>query len=301
MANISYYLLKGLVRSVGALPLKLHYLNANLLAVLARKFYRTEVVRDNLRRSFPEKSEEEREEILRKFYRHFADLAVETIWFGSSNVKRLERANIAEVLNPEVLNEVYSKSESVFVMYSHAGNWELLGGIAAYLNGKEFCVSELDYCAVYKKMHSEAWDRLMIENRIAPVVDKANYDGLIESMALIRYVINHKGEKKIFTVNTDQHPYKNSKGSVMVRFMGQETASMAAVANLAAKFHLPVVYQSMMIPRRGHYTIEYIPICDDASQMPVEEIMQKYYDLLEADIRKQPENYLWTHRRWKKY
>jgi KDO2-lipid IV(A) lauroyltransferase len=49
---------------------------------------------------------------------------------------------------------------------------------------------------------------------------------------------------------------------------------------------------------RGHYVIRYRTICEDARTMSVEDIMKRYYELLEEDIRKQPENYLWSHRRW---
>lgn len=297
MNKVGYYLFKGMLRCIAAMPLRVHYFNSSLLCPIVRHFYRRKVVEDNLRRAFPQMSDKEREVVLRKFYRHFTDLIVETIWFGGCSGKRLRRQKIVDVIDPKPLNEVYEKSDSVFVLYSHAGNWELLGGLVSYCPGREFCATEQNYSAVYKKMSSELWDRIMNENRIAPLQDKS-YDGLVESQSIIRYVLSHRGQKKIYTVNTDQRPYRSAKGFVTVQFMNQETRSMAAAATLAAKFHLPVVYQRMMNDRRGHYTIEYVPICDDASQMPVEEIMQRYYDLLSADLRTQPENYLWTHRRW---
>ena len=50
--------------------------------------------------------------------------------------------------------------------------------------------------------------------------------------------------------------------------------------------------------RKGGYDIEYIPICEDASKMSVEEMIDRYYKLLEEDLRIQPFNYLWTHNRW---
>ena len=83
-----------------------------------------------------------------------------------------------------------------------------------------------------------------------------------------------------------------------VEFMHRECRTMAAAANMAAKFAFPVMYQRMVIEERGKYRIEYELICEDASKMPVEEIMQRFYDLLTKDIEAQPENYLWTHRRW---
>ena len=50
----------------------------------------------------------------------------------------------------------------------------------------------------------------------------------------------------------------------------------------------------------GGYTITFNPICEDASRTTPEEIMNKFYALLEKDVEAQPWNYLWTHKRWKK-
>jgi KDO2-lipid IV(A) lauroyltransferase len=51
--------------------------------------------------------------------------------------------------------------------------------------------------------------------------------------------------------------------------------------------------------KRGHYDLSFIPICDDASKMTPEELIRKYYDMLEAEIRETPANWLWSHKRWK--
>ena len=40
-------------------------------------------------------------------------------------------------------------------------------------------------------------------------------------------------------------------------------------------------------------------ICDDASKMEIQEIMNEFYRLLEEDIRYEPGEYLWSHKRWK--
>ena len=64
------------------------------------------------------------------------------------------------------------------------------------------------------------------------------------------------------------------------------------------KFGMAVAYLSMRRERRGHYLLHFEVLCEDASKMSVEEITKQYYQLLEADIRQQPENYLWTHQRF---
>lgn len=50
---------------------------------------------------------------------------------------------------------------------------------------------------------------------------------------------------------------------------------------------------------RGHYEWSFKEICRDASAMSPHEIMQEYYNLLQADLERNPANYLWSHKRWK--
>lgn len=50
---------------------------------------------------------------------------------------------------------------------------------------------------------------------------------------------------------------------------------------------------------RGHYEMTMIPICMNASEHAPEEILRKYYDLLEEEIKETPANWLWSHKRWK--
>lgn len=300
MSKFGTYALKALLAPAAAMPLGIHRFNARWIGVIARRFYRTSVVRDNIAGAFPDLSEQEREDILRDFYRHFGDIVTETIWFGGCHsYKRLQRAGIVRIANPEVLDDAYNSADSVMLMYTHAGNWELLGGMPGYWP-EGMCVREDNYCAVYKKMSSPSWDVVMNDNRKAPLASKATYDGLIESQNLIRYVLTHRGSKKIYSINTDQRPYQAAKGTMVVDFMGRECDSMVAAATLAAKFGFPVVFQHMDRREDGGYTISYELICQDASKVAPEEIMRQYYRLLEADIRRQPANYLWTHKRWKR-
>ncbi len=299
MRKIGKYLLKGLMRLLGHLPLRVHYaVFSPFLAFLAERVicYRTDDVAVNLARAFPDYKYGRIREIKHAFYRHFADLLVETVWFGASSVKRLQRQGICTIANPDVLRELFDAAPSVVVMYSHTGNWELFGGLPHY-DGTTG-LREDNFCAVYKQLSSRLWDELMAENRCRPLRE-GTFTGYLESRALLRYAITHKAEKKIYNINTDQRPYGFAMNEMEVSFMHQRCRTMLGAATLARKFGFAVAYLNMKPVSRGHYVFEYTAICRDASQMSAEEIMTTYYRLLEKDLEAMPENYLWTHRRWK--
>ncbi len=299
MKNAGAYILRGLLFALGSLPLGVHRFNARLLAPLLRYVvrYRLGVVRDNISQAFPEKDPAWIRKTVNGFYRHFANLVCETVWFGACRKgERLRRAGIVRIANPEVINGLYGKAPSVVCLYTHCGNWELLGGIEHYSDEPTFFTVE-NTCFVYRKMKSEAWDEVLRYNRCAPV-NPDTFPGYIETEQLVRYVFTHRGEKKFYNINTDQRPYFKSPANIEVSFMGRICKTMTGGAALARKFGMAVCYLGMRRVGRG-YELVYIPICEDASAMEVEDMMKRYYELLEADLREDPVNYLWTHKRWK--
>ena len=302
MRKVGTWLLMGLLRLLGMLPLRVHYALGRFASWLAEKVvrYRVDVVDGNLARCFPEKSDAERLAIRKEFYRHFGEILAETVWFGACrNAKRLRRQRLVEVDNPEVAARLFEAAPSLVVMYSHCGNWELYGGIESYgYSEPTLPFTEQNFCVVYRELSSKVWNDIMRDNRFAPLHDRKHFPGYIETRDIIRYAFAHRDEKKVYNLNTDQRPYFASPANLDIEFLGQPVKTMTGGAALARKFGMAVAYLSMRRDRRGHYTLHYTTLCEDASQVPVETVMKQYYALLESDIREQPANYLWTHRRF---
>ena len=295
--------LKGIMRFFALFPLKVHYFWADVLAWLLGKCvrYRRDVVMINLSRSFPEKRYGEISRLADEFYVHLAEVFVETIWFAGATPARLRKSGIVTVANPEVIGEAFAKSKSVEVLYSHCGNWELLGGVESYFRislpeGEHLSITDDELRIVYKKLTSRVWDHFIKENRAKPTRD---YQGMVETGQLLRYMVKNRDKKLIYVLNVDQSPYAGAGAYDIGAFMNQPTQAMFGPAGLAHKMGLSVYYMRFDRLARGHYELSFIPVCEDASQMNPALIVRKYYDLLEQEIRDCPANWLWTHRRWK--
>lgn len=115
-----------LCRMFAWLPFRCLYLISDLMYVqLYYLFrYRRKVVMENLRNSFPEKTDKERRVIARKFYRFFCDLFIETIKLTNIDTAEIRRRICYS--NPEIFDELYRKGKQVFVVTGHYGNWEWL-------------------------------------------------------------------------------------------------------------------------------------------------------------------------------
>ena len=288
--------------ALSKLPLRFHYFMADILAWLLRKVlrYRYSTVMINLSRSFPNKKYKEIDRIAKDFYKHMGEIFAEAIWFGGSSYKRLYDSGIVTVMNPEELNELFLSTPSMTVLSTHCGNWELMGGFLGYrtLSGEKVAICEEDIRVVYKKLSSPVSDEVFKRNRVAPL-ERVGTSCEIESMNILRHAVSNRDKRLVYIYPTDQAPYWKAAKHPIGEFMHQQTNVMLGSVGVACKMSHSVMYMKMKRVERGRYEMTLIPICRNASEMTPEQIMRKYYDLLEQEINETPHNWLWTHKRWK--
>ena len=302
MKKASVYIVRGVLRALSVLPLKFHYFMGDILAWVARVVlrYRADVVWVNISRSFPDRKYKELKQIYKDFYRHFGELVAEAIWFSGVSEKRIRRSGIVRITDPDVVSGAFDKtSTSVTILSTHCGNWELLGGLFTYTPEDEpLSFDEKVMTVVYKRMSNPVSDRVFALNRIAPLKEVGT-ECEVESHDILRYAIKHKDEKRVYIYPADQAPYKGAGKHPIGEFMHQQTNAMIGSMGVACKLAHSVLYMKMKRVERGHYEMSFIPICDDASIWKPEDILRRYYDLLEEEINETPANWLWSHKRWK--
>lgn len=300
--NLMVSIFRGLIVLLSKFPLKFHYFMGDILAWLAANVihYRTGVVWKNISRSFPDLKYRELKKIYKDFYRHLGEIVAEAVWFGGSSYKRLYKSGIVTVMNPEEISRMYDSAPSMTVLSTHCGNWELMGGFLGYrtATGGKICFEEKDITVVYKKLTNPVSDRVFALNRISPL-EVVGTECEVESSNILRYSIQHRNEKRVYIYPTDQAPYYKSGPHPIGKFMHQDTMAMLGSVGVACRLSHSVMYMKMKRVERGRYEMTLIPICSNASEMTPEEIMRKYYDLLEEEINETPHNWLWTHNRWK--
>ena len=293
---------RGLMVALSKLPLRFHYFMADILAWLLRKVlrYRYSTVMINLSRSFPNKKYKEIDRIAKDFYKHMGEIFAEAIWFGGSSYKRLYDSGIVTVMNPEELNELFLSTPSMTVLSTHCGNWELLGGFLGYRtpSGEKVAIREEEIRVVYKKLSSPVSDEVFRRNRVAPL-ERVGTSCEIESMNILRHAVSNRDKRLVYIYPTDQAPYWKAGKHPIGEFMHQQTNVMLGSVGVACKLSHSVMYMKMRRVERGRYEMTLIPICRNASEMTPEQIMRKYYDLLQQEIEETPHNWLWTHKRWK--
>ena len=302
MNKILADIVRGLMVALSKLPLRFHYFMGDVVAWLAKNVlrYRSDVVWINISRSFPDMKYKELKAVYNDFYRHFGEIFAEAVWFAGASYKRLYDSRIVTVMNPEEISGMFASTPSMTVLSTHCGNWELMGGFLGYrtATGTKVAIEEEDIQVVYKKLSSPVFDEVFRRNRVA-ALERVGTSCEIESSNILRQTMKQKDMRKVYIYPTDQAPYRKAGKHPIGEFMHQQTNVMLGSVGVACKLSHSVMYMKMKRTERGRYEMTLIPICRNASEMTPEEIMRKYYDLLQEEINETPCNWLWTHKRWK--
>ena len=283
MAKAVYYLI---VFPLSHLPMWFLYQFTDLLYILLLTVfpYRREVVERNLKQSFPELSEKEIKRLKRKFYRHFCDLLAEGIKNLSISEKALKTR--FKVKNPEVMTELFKKNKSVILVSGHYNNWEWL------ITSQNF-LFEHQAMGIGMPMTSKFWDKKINERRQRfgmKVVHSKNFKEEIRK--------NQDRPVAILTLG-DQSP-GDSRKSYWMTFLNQTTAVQFGTEQMAHEFGFAVVYFATRKISRGFYQMELKLITDEPKTKNWGEITEEQTRLLEQEIRRAPQYWVWSHKRWKR-
>ncbi|MDR0738225.1 MAG: lysophospholipid acyltransferase family protein [Prevotellaceae bacterium] len=241
--------------------------------------YRKSVVYTNLARSFPEKSYSEIKNMAGQYYHYFADLFFENIKTLGVSAKKASSFITFENAGP-VIDYDRQGQNTVWVL-GHFGNWEYLNFAGLYFNLK----------IAYKPQHGVV-DKLM--KRIRTHYLKSI---IIPMQQISRYMLTHQDEHVSYVFIADQSPSSSSKA--WTTFLHQDSLFFEGAEKLATRCNLPVFYVEMLRVARGKYKVIFTKICDDPKSLPEFEITRRFAALLEQSINRNPQYWLWSHKRWK--
>jgi KDO2-lipid IV(A) lauroyltransferase len=274
-----------LLKVLGFTPFWLLYFCADVFYLINFYLigYRKKTILQNLKNSFPEKSNQEIQEIARKFYRHFADLVVETIKAFQMNDQSFSKR--FRYKNPEVLNELYNQGKSVALLSGHYGNWEWTIALPKIIKHQ--------VNVIYRPIQNETFDGYIKNGR--------SRFGMLMMMARISgrtmHELEKSGQLSATYYLTDQTALKDT--DYWMIFLNQETAVFPGAEIIASKFRQAMVFMDIQKICRGHYEVEFTKLFDDASTTKKYEVTKAHTKFLEEIIRKRPELWLWSHKRWK--
>ncbi len=287
MGVIGFYLFYAVNWIVTLLPLRVLYIFSDLLFVILYYIpsYRRKVVSSNLKNSFPEKSAEELATTEKKFYRHLADLFIETLKLTHLSNKQLLRRFI--FINPELLERLYKERRDLVIVHSHYNNWEWLAPcLPLYTN--------YNNVSIYKPLRNKLFDRFLNNLRSKNNMELAPMSGIVREI-----IKNRKNNIiSLYGIIADQTPAKPDI-KYWTNFLNHETPVYMGPERIAVKYDMAIVFLNVQKVNRGHYSLTAELMFEHTSGLPEYLITEMHVKRLEELIREKPEFWMWSHRRWK--
>lgn len=288
-AHIPNYLLAALVRLLSYLPLGVLYGVSGLFyfVMVHVTRYRRNVVLQNLRNSFPGKSEKEIRRISKVFFRHLADVTAETIKLLTISDKEILRRCRFEGENKALMEQYFSEGRSFIGLLGHTGNWEWVPPLVTLS-------LPYDVIPAYRPFRDKVIDKLMLDIR-----GRYTYE-LVPKQLVGRAMLRYKREGRpiIMGLIADQSP--GSQPSYSTTFLSQETMVISGPEKLARMYNLPVFFVSLRKQRRGYYDFYTELLTENPTALAEGELSKMFMQRLEAEILNKPPYWLWSHRRWKR-
>lgn len=247
--------------------------------------YRKAVVLENMRKSFPGKSEAELKSLSKKFYRYFCDVFLETFKTLTISKSTMLKHCSLDADSEQFLQKLAEEKQSIILVMGHKGNWEW-GGNAFSLS----CQHQL--YVIYHPLANKYFNGLMYRMRTRFGTK------LIAMNDTFREMVKHKHELTATAFIADQTPQPDH--AYWTNFLYQDTPVFLGTERIATKLKRPVLYLTVRREKRGYYKI----MVDQEGLMLPEnysegKLTEAHTRKLENDIYDQPETWLWSHRRWK--
>jgi Kdo2-lipid IVA lauroyltransferase/acyltransferase len=272
------------LRLFSHLPFSVLYTISDFLFFVSYRIikYRRNVVWDNLRNSFPEKSEAELRVIEKQFYSNLCDYGVETLKLMTIGRERLSERMTWK--NPELLQPFKNQNKSVILLASHQFNWEWL-----MVSGSVNLPVSIDF--IYQKQSSKLFDQFITSCR-------TRFGAFaIERQNTAREVVRRKEITRGIAIVADQFPRFEKR--YWTTFLNQDTAFFQGAGQLASLTQYPVFFGHCKKVRRGYYEAILLPIASPPFEKGSEIVIDNYVKVTEKLIYQYPDNWLWSHARWK--
>ena len=287
--NILYFPLYFYFWLHALLPLKILYILSDILffPMFYIVRYRRKLVYQNMKDSFPEKSEKEIRRMEKAFYHHFCDYIVETIKL--LHISDKETRTRVKFHNTEALQEIVDNGGSCLMLLGHYGNWEFVPSVTLWMRK-----GSVIFAQIYRPLKNKWFDRFFLKLR------GRYHSECIAKQDTLRSILRYKssGRPSITGFMADQTP---SPANIhhWVNFLNHDTPVFTGVEKIAHKVGFSVFYFDVEKIKRGYYSVTIREISKNPKETEEFEITNKYMEMMETTILRAPEYWLWTHNRWK--
>jgi KDO2-lipid IV(A) lauroyltransferase len=283
MQAVVFYLVYPILYLVASLPFwALYKLSDFLYYLFLLSGYRKAVVLENLKNSFPEKSQREINSLCKAYFRYLCDLTLETL--KTIRMTEQEARERCVYHKADWIEKMHDGKKSLIIVLGHYGNWEWSG--PSFSLGSKYQLN-----VIYRPLSNPYFEKMLTKartkfgTRITPVNQT------------LREMVASKNSVTATAFIADQAA--STANSYWTTFLHQDTPVFNGPEKLAVKFNYPVVYMHIKRVKRGYYELTPELLFDNPAATSDGEILEAFTRRLEKEIIEDPVPWLWSHKRWK--
>ena len=286
MKNIKYFIQYILIISLFLLFKVIGHKNAltlssKLFSLLGPLFRSKRIIYSNLTNAFPSFSEFEKNRIIKEMWGNYGRILAEYIFIKNFRESKLKQ-NIT-ITGQEILEKIKESKKPVIFISGHFNNFELM---AMHIDK-----SGIDLAAIYRPLNNKYLNTIMEKIRRNYICNKQVKKGIAGTKLLLKYFRNGTS----IALMIDQRVSQGLRSN----FFNKKASTTTIPAQFIKKFKCDVV--PIYIERTNNINFKItinkpIKFSDSSS---IEAITHDLNKILEKMILENPEQWIWTHDRWK--
>ena len=285
---MGYWIIRTIFQIMSYIPLGLGRFMGKTLGIFISiiPFARLKVSRENIKNTLgASMTASEAARLNRGVYKHFGQTLFELAHIFRVNNKNLDKYVVFE--GGENLIRALAKGRGVFLLSAHLGNWEMITAAVSIRYGV--------LSAIASPQHSPSVERLIYAIRTRFGME------VIPKKKGLKKMISAINQNRIVGILLDLNT-KWDQG-VFVDFLGRPACTNKALALMALKMDTPIIPGFSVRKEDGLYHIileEEVKLIRTGDRTAdIEENTALFTRIIEAQVKRYPDQWLWVHRRWK--
>ena len=286
MQLLIYIIVFPILWLMSILPFRVLYLFSDFISFILFRIigYRKDIVLNNIKIAFPDKSEKEVRKIRRQFFKHFTDVFMEMIKAITISEKNVHKHFVFE--DVDVINDLYKKNRSIIVVGSHYANWEWMVSLNNLVKHQAY--------AVYTPISNKYFEKMMLKYR-------TKYGGEFIKPKVARKIYLENEKNGVLTINalvSDQSP-QLQKTRYWATFFNAFVPVHVGAESIAKDLNQAVVYYKVSKVKRGYYKCTFKLLAENPREFEDYQITDMLLREVEHQVAEAPQYYFWTHKRFK--
>tara|TARA_Y100000768_G_scaffold377276_1_gene350295 strand:- start:129 stop:989 length:861 start_codon:yes stop_codon:yes gene_type:complete len=257
------------------------FLGGKLFQIIGPAFRSKEIINNNIKRAFPDLNFKEINKIKSSMWNNYGRVFAEYIY-----MKNFRHGNLSKNISIEgedILTNIKKQNQKVIFISGHFSNFELMA--------MQIDKLDLKIGAIYRPLNNIFLNKIMEQIRIKYICKNQIKKGIGGLKELIK--LNNEGYSTALMI--DQRVSQGIKSN----FFNEKAFTTTIPAQLVKKFNIPVVpifierYEGIKFKMKVFKPV-YFSVEDS-----IENITSDLNKILEKMILNNPNNWIWSHNRWK--